>query len=166
MRTHLATVAFAALVLTGCFPFRKKPAAVVPSAPTPVPAAPATTPTNVPEVPPPPAPKPTPTTPKPRPVIPVAPAPAPSAPPAFVEILTPGQQARLIAAYEQSIKSARAAINQILTHRLTPEQSDSVNRLRSFLAQADLAKASDPSTAAQLAHRADLLANTLLHSLQ
>jgi hypothetical protein len=81
-------------------------------------------------------------------------------------LLSTDQQARLLRACEQSSQAARRALSQAAGHTLNRDQLDMANRVRSFLKQADDARATDPSNAAQLAHRAETLANSLLSSLQ
>jgi hypothetical protein len=51
-------------------------------------------------------------------------------------------------------------------YKLTPGQSESVGRIQSFLRLAENVHDRDPATAAQLAHRAGLLAEDLLKTLQ
>ncbi|MDX1982595.1 MAG: ATP-binding protein [Bryobacteraceae bacterium] len=145
-----------ALTLTGCL-FRKPK-------PTPPPPPPATTPVEVP------APEPTPQPappPKPKPTPPPAPSPAPAPkPPAFGEILTPQQRAEANRAYEASARSARESLARTTGRALTRDQLDAANRIRSLLKQAEDARPADPSTAAQLARRAAILANDLALSLK
>lgn len=140
-----------ALCSPGCRWFRRTPK-------TPPPPPPATRP-----LPPPvqPAPKPAP---KPKPEPP--PEPPPSPPPVLGQILNPQQKAQLQGAYEQSARAARELLERISGRALTPEQSEAAGRVRSFLSQAAQAKEKDPSTAAQLARRAELLARDLAGSLR
>lgn len=189
-----AIIAVSALESSGCF-FRKAKTPIAPVSTSPAPAVttppvhetpppqPAVQPEPPPQTPPetvqtpvtqPSLPTPQPTQPPPRsprprpqqtPQPPAAPAPA-AAPPAFGELLTADQQARLLHACEQSAQAARRALNQAAGHSLNRDQMDMANRVRSFLKQADDAKATDLSNAAQLARRAETLANSLLGSLQ
>jgi len=142
---------FAVLALTtgGCKLFRRTPAPQPP--PLPVPATTAPQPVLHP-------PKP-----KPEPVqSPVAPPPPP---PAFGQILTPQQQTEFRRAYQQSAQFARQTLSQLSGRALSRDQAETANRIRSFLSQADEAQSKDPSVAAQLARRAELLARSLLSSL-
>ena len=189
----LALLTITAFSTTGCRFFGKAPKASVPVAPAPqvTPApSPASQPTDAPKptdptvIPQPqvtPAEQPAPvkpiappvtttlppTRPKPKPT-PATAAPVPPAAPApvFGEILTPQQQAQVLQAYEQSAQSARRALSQLNGRALTADQMATANRVRSFLKQADEAKTSDPSSAARLAQRAEVLANNLVGSLQ
>ncbi len=189
-----AILAASTLGSSGClFRKAKTPIAPVSTAPAPLNTAPAPVETATPQPahaqpePPPPAPpesvqipvtqppvqvqQPTPApprSPRPRPTQPATvPPPQPAAaPPAFGELLTVDQQARLLHACEQSAQAARRALNQAAGHSLNRDQLDMANRVRSFLKQADDAKGTDPSNAAQLARRAETLANSLLSSIQ
>lgn len=126
--------------------------------PSPTVPVPAPAPAPAPVVPPPPLGRPKPSTPP-----PVQPAPPK---PALGQILTPQQQAESRKAYQQSAQAARQALARIQGRALTRDQADSANRVRSFLKQADEAQAQDPSAAAQLARRAELLARDLVSGLQ
>lgn len=179
-RRILTLLVLAALASSpGCRWFGRKPKVVVPPAPAPAPVptpappepaptpAPTPTPTppsSAPRTPPTPKPKPSPT-PAPAPAAAPTPAPAPK-PPSFGEILTPRQQAEANRAYEASAKAARQALARTSGRALTRDQLDTVNRIRSFLKQAEEARATDPATAAQLARRAEILANDLAVSLR
>lgn len=106
--------------------------------------------------------------PKPKPEPAQAPAPAEPAPPApaFGQILTPQQQTELRRSYQDSAQFARQTLSQLSGRALSQDQADTANRIRSFLSQADEAQSKDPSVAAQLARRAELLARDLLNSLR
>jgi hypothetical protein len=151
-RALFALWAVIALSSGGCQWFRRTP----PPPPPPVPA-PAPTPA-------PPAPVVHPPKPKPDPTPPPVQPPAP--PPAFGQILTPQQQAAFRRSYQQSAQSARQALSQLSGRALSRDQADTANRVRSFLSQADEAQSKDPSVAAQLARRAELLARDLLNSFR
>ena len=90
----------------------------------------------------------------------------PPPPPAFGQILTPQQQAEFRRSYQQSAQFARQTLSQLSGRALSRDQADTANRIRSFLSQADEAQSKDPSVAAQLARRAELLARDLLNSLR
>lgn len=180
---HHRLIAILALTLSleGCRWFGRKPPRVS------VPPPPAQTPAPAPQPEPQPAPpqqQPEPTTqppaqqpapqpparptpaPKPKPVTP-APAPTPQPkPPAFGQILTPQQVAEANRAYDASTRSANASLSRIAGRALTRDQQDTVNRIRSFLKQAADARPSDPANAAQLARRAEILANDLMAALR
>ncbi len=164
IRRAIPTLVLTALLISpaGCRFFGGKPK------PAPLPPAPVpTAPPPAPEPEPPELPAPVPSTPKPKPVPPApvpTPAPAPK-PPAFGEILTPQRQAEANRAYEASAKGARQSLERIGGRALTREQLDTVTRIRSFLKQAEEARAKDPGTAAQLARRAEILANDLVLNL-
>jgi hypothetical protein len=140
------------------------PEAAVPTPASAPPAAAAPAPATVAPQPPSPAPVIHPPTPKPGPA--EAPAPPPLPPPAFGQILTPQQQTEFRVAYRQSAEFARQTLSQLSGRPLSRDQADTANRVRSFLSQADEAQSKDPSAAAQLARRAELLARDLLNSFR
>ena len=173
----LAMWAVMALGAGGCKWFRRTPAPTPPSTPVPATAAPQPPPTIPAEHPPkpkpdpvqapvqpPPAPAAHPPKPKPDPAPAPAPAPPPPPPPAFGQILTPQQQTEFRRSYQESAQFARQTLTQLSGRPLTRDQADTANRIRSFLSQADEAQSKDPSVAAQLARRAELLARDLLNS--
>lgn len=161
---------------TGCSWFGRKPKAPpTPPAPAPV-VTPEPQPPQPQAQPDPPQPEPQPPAPQPAPVPqpqqpqppkpkPQSPAPRP-APPAFGQILTPRQQQDLLKSYQQSTAAARNVLNRIQGRALSRDQAETANRIRSFLLQAQEAQAKDPSTAAQLAHRAEVLARDLQATLR
>jgi len=104
--------------------------------------------------------------PKPKPEPAQAPAQPPAPPPALGQILTPQQQTELRRSYQQSAQFARQTLSQLSGRALSQDQADTANRVRSFLSQADEAQSKDPSAAAQLARRAELLARDLLNSFR
>ena len=149
-----------ALSAGGCRSSRKTPAPPTPPALAPAPAAAAPQP-------PPPAPVIHPPKPKPEPAeAPAPPPPPPPPPPAFGQILTPQQQTEFRRSYQQSAESARQTLSQLSGRPLSRDQAETANRVRSFLSQADEAQSKDPSAAAQLARRAELLARDLLNSFR
>lgn len=90
------------------------------------------------------------------------PAPAPAASPQQLgPMLSPEQKAQQTRAYQQSAKAAEQSLAAVMARPLTREQMDSVNRIRSLLTQAQAAQARDIAAAAQLARRAELLAQDL-----
>jgi hypothetical protein len=151
-------LAVMALSAGGCKWSRRTPALTPPPPPVPASAPAASQPA-------PPAPVvPPPTKPKPEPA--QAPAQPPPPPPAFGQILTPQQQTELRRSYQQSAQFARQTLSQLSGRALSQDQADTANRVRSFLSQADEAQSKDPSVAAQLARRAELLARDLLNSFR
>ena len=152
-----------ALSAGGCHWFRRTP--TPPPPPPPVPA-PARAPEPAPAAPPPTPPAPVLRPPKPKPDPAPPPVQPPAPPPAFGQILTPQQQAAFRRSYQQSAQSARQALSQLSGRALSRDQADTANRVRSFLSQADEAQSKDPSVAAQLARRAELLARDLLNSFR
>jgi hypothetical protein len=183
-----------ALALSGCW-FGKKPVvAALPLPPQPVAmnpvlppfpqigedeeALPAIEPAPVPDpakIAPPPEPVPLPRRParpkKPSPAPPdsTAPVPAitqPPAPPARLEeVLTEDRRRQFETDFSKSVAQARAALNQTSGRSLTGAQRQTVERIRTFLQQAEQAKKGDLATAVQLARRAELLAQDLRKSL-
>jgi hypothetical protein len=146
-----------ALSAGGCRSSRKTLAPPTAPAPAPAPAPAAPQPL-------PPAPVIHPAKPKPEPA--KAPPPPPPPPPAFGQILTPEQQTEFRRSYQQSAEFARQTLSQLSGRPLSRDQADTANRVRSFLSQADEAQSKDPSAAAQLARRAELLARDLLNSFR
>ena len=177
--------------LNGCFTAKKKVKVVIPVAmpsPPPVPTAPAlpeptTAVTEAPVTKPPePEPKPVPpppvrqrpprrtqaqTTTTPPPVTPPKAVPAPEqAPvPRLGEILTDDRRRELEGDFTRNITQARAALGQTQGKTLTAANRQTVDRIRTFLQQADESRNRDLVTALQFARRAALLAQDLLQSL-
>ena len=156
-----ALLAVMALSAGGCKWFRRTPTPPPPPAPAPAPAPAAPQPPTSTS---PPAPVVHPPKPKPDPA--QAPAQPPPPPPAFGQILTPQQQTEFRRSYQQSAQFARQTLSQLSGRALSRDQADTANRIRSFLSQADEAQSKDPSVAAQLARRAELLARDLLNSFR
>jgi len=97
------------------------------------------------------------------PSTPVAPTPAA---PQLSEILTNDRRQQYegeLAGYETR---AREVVNRLARQRLNGRQQGTLDRIRTFLKQAEEAKVKDIVTAVQLAKRADLLAQDLLRSLR
>ena len=167
--------------LSGCFGAKKKPLLPIPPPPAPV-VRPEALPTpevptpevpapNVKSVPPtvrmPPAARPA--RPKPVPTVPAAPEvpkPAPPTPqPPLGAILSASTEHQLRLELDQLVVRARAAMERSNGQTLTGVQRETVERIKSFLEQANAARDKDPATALQLARRADLLGQDLAKSL-
>ena len=172
--------------LSGCFGAKKKPLLPIPPPPAPV-VRPEPLPTpevptpevpapNVKSVPPtvrmPPAARPA--RPKPVPTAPVAPdapkleatKPAPPSPqPPLGAILSASTEHQFRTELDQLMVRARAVVERSNGQTLTGVQRETVERIRSFLEQANAAREKDPATALQLARRADLLGQDLAKSL-
>jgi len=173
---------------TSCW-FRKPPRAFVPppaqpkpvivTAPPEVPAAPeidadatATLPTDLPSTMPS-APPPPPAAPPRRPATAAAPrttpppAPQPETPPLpkLGQIFTAAQLREYNQALDQSLERVRKALTIAAGKNLNANQSQIVNRIRTFQKQAEQAREQDLVTAVNLARRADLLARDLLERL-
>ena len=187
-RTLAALLALVALSSTGCF-FRKKkvqpptaqPPAVRRTPPKPVltepPPAPAVkeTPgpaivTETPKVAPP-KPKqprrrvtPAAVVPKKETPPPVQAAPAPA--PQLGQVLTEQQKAQYKSMYEKSFSATRDLLAKISNRALAAHQQEAAGRIRSFLDQAQEMTSVDWARAAELAHRAELLAQDLIRTLQ
>jgi hypothetical protein len=107
--------------------------------------------------------------PTPGPAAPEVPAVAPpqTTPPAKLgEVLTDDRRRQYETDLTRTVAQARAALNQTAGRILTAAQRQTVERIQTFLQQADQARSGDLATAVQLAHRADLLAQDLRKSLQ
>jgi hypothetical protein len=116
--------------------------------------------------------------PRPRPTTPVAPPtqevdppPTPAPPPVPVapqlsEILTDDRTRQYQADIAAFVARARAVVKRASARRgLTARQTEAVQRINTFLQQAEESKAKDLVTAHELARRADLLGQDLLRSL-
>ena len=77
-------------------------------------------------------------------------------------MLTPDEKADLSRALDQSLSSARQNLSDISAQNLSPQEAETVNLVRAFVSQAERARETDLSTAAQLARRAELLARSLI----
>ncbi len=115
--------------------------------------------------------------PKKPPTVPVA-ANTPTAPPATTPasatgaspvpqlgvLLTPEQHNQYEAEYARDMASAMDGLVHVLESALPPAKKESMNRIRSFMRQAEEAHSRDLATAAQLARRAAVLAQDLVQS--
>jgi hypothetical protein len=81
-------------------------------------------------------------------------------------MLSPEERAELTQSLDRNLSNARQAMSRLSGHSLTTEQSQTVSLVQSLLAQADKARHSDLTVAAQLARRAELLARDLLNSVR
>ena len=176
--------------LSGCFGTTRKPLLpAAPVAPQPPPEAlPPIQGTSIPpavSIPPEPAPATSrPATRRPSPPKPIPARPAAGAPEAAAEALSPtapavpaapapqlgvlmdaAAQRQFRADLERMTGSAQAAVARSKGRSLSAAQRETVERILSFLEQAAGAKEKDPSTALQLARRADLLGQELVKSL-
>jgi hypothetical protein len=93
-------------------------------------------------------------------------SPTPVAAPALGQILTEEQKSEYRRSYEVSSEAARKTLSPLSVRKLTPEQKDTLARVQSFLRQADEARGRDWSLAAQLARRAELLAQDLVATVR
>ncbi len=93
---------------------------------------------------------------------------APAAPPVpqLGVLITPEQRKQYEADYAASLARAQRGLVLAAEYKLTPAQSESVSRIQSFMRLAENVHDRDPATAAQLAHRAGLLAEDLLKTLR
>lgn len=107
--------------------------------------------------------------PAPPPVETVPQAPPAETPPAEApklgEVLTPQQRQQSVQAFETSRAETRQALAQLEKRSLNKEQAETAARARNFLVQAEGLIETDPRTAAQLAKRAELLAQDLLRDV-
>lgn len=178
----MGLVITAALSLSGCW-FRAKPK---PQAPAPRVQAPRATQTNPPSTPARKSPakrKPVRSTPRagqpaaippkaaepkktiPSPSAPPSPLPEPEDTPRFGRILTSEESAAYRDRYDRSAAAAEEILQLLAARALTPEKRASMERIRSFLAQAQESVASDLRAAANLANRAEVLARDLVRTL-
>jgi len=90
----------------------------------------------------------------------------PSAPaPKLAQILTPDESRRNNQELDQSMDRVRRALATVGNRNLSPELRDVVERVRTYLSQAEQTREQDLVTAVNLARRADLLAKDLLERL-
>ena len=89
-----------------------------------------------------------------------------SPPPQLGEILSGAQRRQYEADYAQSLSRARSALQQASGKSLSPTQRETVERIQTFIRQAEESKGKDLATALQLARRADVLGQDLLKDLQ
>ncbi len=112
-----------------------------------------------------PPPKPVPAPPK-RPPVAAAPKPAPAAetpaPPKLGQIFTADQTREYNRTLDESLDRVRRALETLAKKALSAEQTDILERIRTFQKQAEQAREQDLVTAVNLARRADLLAKDLL----
>ena len=97
-------------------------------------------------------------------------APPPEAPPAVPapklgQIFTPEEQRQYSQALADSFARVDSALARLEGKRLTEEQVETADRIRTFRKQAEQAREQDLVTAVSLARRADLLAKDLLGRL-
>ena len=123
----------------------------MPSAPPPPPAAPPRRPATAA------APRTTPPPPAPQPETPPLPK--------IGQIFTAAQLREYNQTLDQSLERVRRALTIAAGKNLNPDQSEIVNRIRTFQKQAEQAREQDLVTAVNLARRADLLARDLLERL-
>ena len=95
------------------------------------------------------------------------PAPQPETPPLpkLGQIFTAAQLREYNQALDQSLERVRRALTIAAGKNLNANQSQIVNRIRTFQKQAEQAREQDLVTAVNLARRADLLARDLLERL-
>ncbi len=146
--------------LTGCL-WRKKPKAVQAPPPPPVqhPSAtrrPAAKPRPAPE-------KPTPEKKAASPTAPLPPAKQVSTKPAasLGQMLSPAERTQLTQAVNESLSSVRRNLAILSSRALTADQAEQRKIIEAFVLQAERARQRDLTTAAHLAHRAEVLAQAL-----
>jgi hypothetical protein len=83
----------------------------------------------------------------------------------FGKILSADEKSQYRAMYERSASAAREMLKSLTARELAGDAPASIGRIRSFLVQAQEAAATDWSTAAQLAYRAEVLARDLIRML-
>lgn len=94
------------------------------------------------------------------------PSPTPPAnPPELIEMLSPEEKADLTRSCNESLSAARDSLSQVAGRPMARDQIETRQRINSFIIQAESAKQTDLTVAAQLARRAELLARDLLNSL-
>ena len=89
----------------------------------------------------------------------------PTPAPKLAQILTPDESRRNNQELDQSMDRVRRALAMVGNRNLSPELRDVVERVRTYLSQAEQTREQDLVTAVNLARRADLLAKDLLERL-
>src|SRR5207248_3095557 len=92
---------------------------------------------------------------------PTPPAGNESAPLRLGAILSPERQRQYQSDLRRSLTAARAATRQVGNTALTPTQKETVDRIQTFIQQAEGMAAQDLATAVQIARRAELLGQEL-----
>jgi hypothetical protein len=95
-----------------------------------------------------------------------APSAQPTPVPQLAEILPDDQRRQIESDLNLKLDGARSAVNTASRRRITADQRNTLSRIRTFIQQAESARATDIATALQLARRADLLGQDLLRSLR
>ena len=91
--------------------------------------------------------------------------PSPPAPQLGV-ILADAERRQYEADYAQSLSRARSALQHASRRSLNPTQRETVERIRTFIQQAEESKGKDLGTALKLVRRADVLGQDLLNDIQ
>ena len=89
----------------------------------------------------------------------------PTPAPKLAQILTPDESRRNNQELDQSMDRVRRALAMVGNRNLSPELKDVVERVKTYLSQAEQTREQDLVTAVNLARRADLLAKDLLERL-
>ena len=87
-------------------------------------------------------------------------------PPQLGEILSNAERRQYEAEYAQSLARARSALQQASGKSLSPTQRETVERIKTFIQQAEESKGRNLATAFELVRRADVLGQDLLKDLQ
>ncbi len=103
--------------------------------------------------------------PEPETTPPAAAAPVLQPAPQLGVLITPEQRKRYEEDYAASLARAQHGLVLAAEYKLTPAQSETADRVRSFMKLAENVHDRDPATAAQLVQRARLLAEDLLKTL-
>ena len=85
--------------------------------------------------------------------------------PRLGQIFTAEQVREYNRSLDENLDRVKKALNNLAGKKLNPEQTEVVNRIRTFQVQAEQAREQDLVTAVSLARRADLLAKDLLGRL-
>lgn len=104
-------------------------------------------------------------TPRPAPAPPAPAEPPTQQPPRLGQIFTAEQIREYNSNLDESLERVRKVLGSLAGRRLSSEQAEVVNRIRTFQSQAEQAREQDLVTAVSLARRADLLAQDLIGRL-
>ena len=101
----------------------------------------------------------------PKPAIPTAPAPDLPDAPKLRQMFTPQELAEYNRELDATLERVKKVLETAQKRRLNKQETDLVNRIRTFQKQAEQVREQDPVTAVSLARRADLLAKDLRQRL-
>ncbi len=97
---------------------------------------------------------------------PAAPVVPPGATPLLTQLLTAAEQQTYNTAIDEALQRTQQNLARVAGRKLTAEQSQNLERITTFVQQANQARQADLVTARSLAQRADVLAQDLVNGLR